>query len=71
MTTYAKVITLSTDTKWIAYRKIMDWLVSHPDPEVQEQAKWLEGLLSEDVKMVQRSGSRTNPDGTTSIWISG
>ena len=70
MTTFAKIITLSTDIKWIALGNTLAWLKKHDDKEVREAGKNLQRLLGEDVEMIQMSGNFTDESGQQKLWIS-
>ena len=69
MTTYAKIITLSDDTKWIALSNTLAWLKKHDDKDVREAGKNLQKLLGEEVEMVQMSGSSVDKNGNYKVWI--
>lgn len=69
MTTYARIIRLSTDTKWIAVSNALRWLKKHPDKEVRSAGEQLDRLLNEQTELVQMSGNFTGEDGQQKIWI--
>ena len=69
MTTFAKVITLSTDIKWIALSNTLNWLKKHDDKDVREAGKNLQKLLGEEVEMVQMSGGSVDKNGNYKVWI--
>ena len=69
MTTYAHIITLSTDTKWIAVSNCLEWLIKHPDAEVRSTGEQLDRLLNEEVERTQMSGVSVDKDGNYKVWI--
>ena len=70
MTTYARIIRLSTDTKWIAVSNALRWLKNHPDVEVSSAGEQLDRLLNEQTELVQMSGGSIDENGQQKIWIS-